>query len=201
MFPPVKVFWGFFMDPPYVGWYFVGFLLVVSFLKSLGKSPGGRKKWVYSRKWFRRWRDPEEDLEGEWPYRRKQVISPVEQVLFHRLVKSLPDRIILTQVQLIRIIGVSDQSDSGAWWGWHNRISQMSVDFVVCSKGAEVLAVIELDDSSHGREDRQVADKTKDKALRSAGVRVIRWQSWALPDEETIRSFFPPSSLKSVSSS
>ena len=68
----------------------------------------------------------------------------------------------------------------------------MSVDFVVCSKDSSIVAVIELDDATHQRKDRQTADAKKDKALGSADVLVVRWQAKTLPDMATIKASFPP---------
>jgi very-short-patch-repair endonuclease len=66
----------------------------------------------------------------------------------------------------------------------------MSADFVVCNKDSSIVAVIELDDATHQKEDRQAADAKKDKALASANVRVIRWQVKAIPDVANIQSTF-----------
>jgi hypothetical protein len=63
----------------------------------------------------------------------------------------------------------------------------MSTDFVVCKKDASVVAAIELDDPTHKRADRQVADAKKSKALADAKVRLIRWEAKSLPSCEQIR--------------
>jgi very-short-patch-repair endonuclease len=75
---------------------------------------------------------------------------------------------------------------------WFNRISRMSADFVLCSKDSTIVAVIELDDASHKKAGRQAADAKKDKALRSAGIRVVRWQTTSIPDEAAIKATFIP---------
>lgn len=61
---------------------------------------------------------------------------------------------------------------------------------MVCSKDSKIVAVIELDDASHEKADRQAADAKKDKALSSAGIRVVRWQAKSIPDEATIKGAF-----------
>ncbi|MDD4929829.1 MAG: DUF2726 domain-containing protein [Gallionella sp.] len=66
------------------------------------------------------------------------------------------------------------------------------LDFVVCNKDFSIVAVIELDDATHQRQDRQAADAKKDKALASAGVRIIRWQVMSIPDLASIQSAFKP---------
>lgn len=69
-----------------------------------------------------------------------------------------------------------------------NRINRMSADFVICNRDFSIAAVVELDDATHERADRKAADAKKDKALASAGLRIIRWQAKSLPDAAAIRS-------------
>lgn len=125
--------------------------------------------------------------EEMWPFYARKPLSQPEQVLYFRLARALPDHIVLAQVQLSRLIGVRKGSNSLAW---SNRINRMSADFVVCEKDWSIVAVIELDDASHQREDRRAADAKKEKALSSANIRVIRWQAKALPAESTIQAAF-----------
>lgn len=58
------------------------------------------------------------------------------------------------------------------------------------NKDSSIAAVIELDDATHQRKDRQVADAKKDKALASASVRMVRWQAKAIPDIAAIQAMF-----------
>ncbi len=122
-----------------------------------------------------------------WPFYARKTLSRPEQVLYFRLTKVLPDHIVLAQVHFSRLLGVKKGSNYQAW---SNRINRLSADFVVCNKDSSVVAVIELDDASHGREDHKATDAKKDKALSSAGVRIVRWQAKALPDEATIKESF-----------
>jgi len=129
-----------------------------------------------------------------WPYYARRLLTNPEQVLYHRLVKALPNHIVLAQVQLSRLLGVKKGVHFASWF---NRINRKSVDFVVCQRDGSAVAAIELDDSTHSRRARQTADATKDKALESAGVRIIRWTVTSLPDESAIRAAFVDSGLSS----
>lgn len=120
----------------------------------------------------------------KWPYYAKKPLSSVEQILFHRLTSSLPDHIILAQVQLSQILGVEKGANFGIW---HNKINRMSVDFLICQKDSTILAAIELDDKTHLKQSRVEADTKKDKALTDAGVKLIRWQAGSLPDNVKIQ--------------
>jgi len=122
-----------------------------------------------------------------WPFYAKKPLSQPEQVLYFRLIQALPEHIILAQVQLSRLLGVKKGNNYQAWF---NRINRMSADFVVCNKDSSIVAVIELDDATHRREGRQVADAKKDKALASAGIRIVRWQAKSIPDIAAIQATF-----------
>lgn len=124
-----------------------------------------------------------------WPYYAKKPLSQPEQVLYFRLIEALPDHIILAQVQLSRLLGVKKGNNYQAWF---NRINRMSADFVVCNKDSTIVAVIELDDATHLRENRMASDAKKNRALSSADIRVIRWQVKAIPDVATIQSSILP---------
>jgi very-short-patch-repair endonuclease len=127
--------------------------------------------------------------DGVWPFYAKKPLSQPEQILYFRLLQALPEHIILAQVQLSQLLGVKKGNNYQAWF---NRINRMSADFVVCNKDLSIVGVIELDDATHQRDDRQVADARKDKALASADVRIVRWQARAIPDIDTIQSTFMP---------
>jgi hypothetical protein len=122
-----------------------------------------------------------------WPYYAKGPMSHPEQVLYHRLVLSLPEHIVLAQVQVSRVLGVRK---GFSFHEWNNRINRLSYDFVICSKDSTVLAAIELDDKSHESLSRTEADRKKERATSSAGVRLIRWHVKALPDRDAIKSAF-----------
>lgn len=125
--------------------------------------------------------------DAPWPFYAKKPLSSPEQVLYFRLCKALPEHIVLAQVGLSRILGVKKGNNFGEWF---NRINRMSADFVLCSKDSSIVAVIELDDASHERTDRRAADAKKDKALSSAGIRVVRWHVKSIPDESAIQAAF-----------
>jgi very-short-patch-repair endonuclease len=119
-----------------------------------------------------------------WPFYVRRLLTQPEQVLYHRLVKALPNHVVLAQVQVSRVLGVKK---GFRFHEWNNRINRMSYDFVICDKAATVIAAIELDDKFHESEDRRETDAKKDKATTDAGLRLVRWNVKSLPDEPTIR--------------
>jgi very-short-patch-repair endonuclease len=124
-----------------------------------------------------------------WPFYAKKPLSQPEQVLYFRLIEALPEHIILAQVQLSRFLGVKKGHN---YQSWSNRINRMSADFVVCNKDSSIVAVIELDDATHQKPDRQAADAKKDKAIEAAEIKIIRWQAKSMPDVSAIKSALLP---------
>ncbi|MBL0726589.1 DUF2726 domain-containing protein [Piscinibacter sp. HJYY11] len=127
--------------------------------------------------------------------RQAILLSQPEQVLYHRLVKALPEHMVLAQVQVSRVLGVKKGFN---FLAWNNRINRLSYDFVLCGKDASVLAVIELDDQSHDNPDRADTDQKKDRATAAAGLRLLRWHVKSLPDESAIQAAFVPPILITV---
>ncbi len=119
-----------------------------------------------------------------WPFYAKKPLSQPEQIIYHRLVSALPNHIVLAQVQLSRVLGVKKGFNFGKW---NNRINRMSLDFLICQKDSSIIAAIELDDKTHNYESRKEADAKKDKALKSANIRIIRWNVKTMPNSAEIQ--------------
>ena len=112
------------------------------------------------------------------PYKMKNLMTPTELRLFTRLVDAFPQHFIMSQVQLSQII-VPKGSDN--YMGWLNKISRMSLDFVICDNESKPLCVIELDDASHLAKSRIVTDTKKDLSLQAAGIRMVRIKVSEIP--------------------
>jgi len=124
----------------------------------------------------------------KWPFVLRSVMTKPEQVLYWRLVEALPDHIVLAQVQLSRVLDVAKGENVQSW---NNRISRQSYDFVICTKDANAVLAIELDDSSHNRPSRREADAKKDRATAAAGLKLVRWNVGEMPDKNAIRAAVP----------
>ena len=122
---------------------------------------------------------------GEWPFYARKPLSIPQQVMFHRLVRSLPECMILAQVQASRLLGVKRGYD---FHRWNNRISRLSVDYVVCHRDSTVIAAIQLDDAA--------VDWRKERAFKAAGVPLLRWSVRDLPDEAAIRAALEPALVR-----
>jgi hypothetical protein len=124
-----------------------------------------------------------------WPVYAKQLLSPVEQKFYHRLTRSFPNHIVLSQVSMSQIVGVKKGQDFASVY---NRFNRLVVDFVVCNRDFSVAAVLELDDRSHDRPKRQDADQRKEAVLNAAGIPLHRLNVNPLPDEAELRDLVTP---------
>jgi very-short-patch-repair endonuclease len=101
------------------------------------------------------------------------------------LAKACPQHIVLCQVQLLQML----RFKRGGWdRSIANRISQLSVDFVVVTPDTSIVVAVELDDSSHDRAERRSADARKAHVLKSAGIPLLRWHTRELPDASAIHA-------------
>ena len=111
------------------------------------------------------------------PYRRKPVLSPWERKALPGLLRQLPAGTHLCpQVRLADLLAVTG-GDPSARQTALNRVACKSVDFVVVDVvSGDALLVVELDDRSHARPDRQARDAFVNEVLRVAGIPVARFR-------------------------
>jgi hypothetical protein len=126
--------------------------------------------------------------EGALPYFSKEyLLSRGETAFYHPLRRAMPAHLMIcTKVRLCDIIGCSGE----AWKaGFGARISQKHVDFVLADADTTAIAlVIELDDRTHQRADRQERDVFVDRALAAAGVPILRIPAAASYDVRVLRN-------------
>ena len=128
-------------------------------------------------------------LAKPWPLEAKrQLLTERERALYQRLVQTLPNHIVLAQVQLLQILNFQRGRRSRAIF---NRITQLSLDFLIVNHEPSIIAAIELDDATYMSEDRRQADARKSHALQSAGIPLIRWNARSLPDASAILAALP----------
>lgn len=142
-------------------------LLVVSLIVVLGMAAASRRSAGHRR--------------ALGDIRASKLLTEREQPMFHRLVQAFPDDLVLTQVAFSALITAKDMPTRAT-------LNRKVADFVLTTKAFEVLAVIELDDSSHkSREDH---DSRRDILLERAGYRVLRFRH--VPDVDAVRRTVRP---------
>ena len=146
-------------------------LLLVLFIFAVLTAALGKRRRVHA-------------LDQPWPVEAKStLLTEPEQRLYRRLVQALPQHLVLPQVQLLQAL----RFKRGRWnAGVMNRISQLSLDFLIVRPDTSIVAAVELDDSSHYRQDRRAADTRKAHALKSAGIPLLRWNVGQMPEVPAI---------------
>lgn len=128
-------------------------------------------------------------LEQAWRTRglrtkKKALLTPNEQEFMGRLQRALPEYHIMAQVSMGALMDVdprSSETPERDRYQFANKI----VDFVVCTKKKEVLALVELDDRTH--DTKKEADAQRDALTGCAGYTTLRWDSRKKPSVEEIR--------------
>lgn len=112
-------------------------------------------------------------------YEGQKYLLTQAELKFYRALKVAVgnDYQIMCQVNLSQIIQTRPMNPSERQTAF-NKISRKVLDFVLCdSRNLAIIAVIELDDSSHNRKDRIARDKFLNEAMEDADVPLIRFQA------------------------
>ena len=108
--------------------------------------------------------------------------------MYFRLVEAFPEYVVLAEVAFSALLYARGQ-------GTRNAFNRLRADFVVCDKSFRVVAVIEVDDSTHDNKVGREKDAARDVMLEGAGYRVLRYRS--VPDVERLRhDIITPSRLR-----
>lgn len=101
------------------------------------------------------------------PIKGKHIITMNEQPTFMKLKEALPEHIILAQVAFSAFM-------TAQGYATRNLFNRKVADFVVLDKAFNIVAIVELDDSSH--EGKEKFDAERDALIHEAGFKVIRYK-------------------------
>lgn len=126
--------------------------------------------------------------EGPLPYfSREFLLTRGEAVFYQTLRRALPHHLIICpKVRLSDLVNCSGE----AWKTGHgSKITQKHVDFVLADVDTTAIAlVIELDDRSHQRADRQLRDQFLEKVFVAARIPLLRVPAAAAYDLRLLRA-------------
>lgn len=110
------------------------------------------------------------------PYRRKHLLTKHEWQ-FYKNLKDVADKLnlcVLAKVRLADLIEVSAEVDQKDKRKYLNKIKSKHIDFMLCRKeNLYPEIIIELNDSSHKKEDRVKRDIFVKKVLEKTGYKFI----------------------------
>jgi hypothetical protein len=108
------------------------------------------------------------------PYRKKDyLLTRGERAFYDALCTAMADRYhIFPKIRLVDLLWLPRSTTQRQ--AHLNRVMSKHVDFVLCNREAVApILVVELDDASHEREDRQERDTFLDAALQAAGLPIL----------------------------
>ena len=111
------------------------------------------------------------------PPHAKPLMTVREQPMYWRLVEAWPGEVVLAQVAFSALLTARDRATRSTF-------DRKVADFVVCTKGLRVTAVVELDDASH--KGQEVQDAERQRLLERAGYVVLRYRH--VPDAADLRT-------------
>jgi hypothetical protein len=119
-------------------------------------------------------------------FKSKLLLTPNELEFLARLEAAAPELRFFPQVAMGALLDPAvPRSDGRAYYRLRGMVSQKIVDFVAQRRGdGAIVAIIELDDRTHDPS----KDAKRDEMLKSAGYRIVRWNSKAKPDTAAIRA-------------
>ena len=129
----------------------------------------------------------EEKEPKKLPYaKRDDFLSPSEMSFYKVLTQTLGDEFIICPKVGLKDVFFVKSRDNREFTIYNNKISRKHVDFLLCRPDKmEPVLGIELDDSSHRREDRLERDIFVDDVFNAAGLPLVRFrnkQSYALSE-------------------
>jgi hypothetical protein len=108
------------------------------------------------------------------PYIKKRYFMTDSELNFFRNLEKVNQGkyYIVPQVSLSKLVSVDDTELMRRTY--HNKIDRKSVDFVLFDKNSfQPKLVIELDDRSHDRYDRQIRDEWVNKIMEKVGIKIV----------------------------
>lgn len=137
----------------HIGWIIALGIMVIILLASRSRKPRQQHTPIYA----------------------KAILTKREQQFFQVMEKALPQFYIFPQVSFSAILTTKS-------FYTRSQFNRKIADFVVCDQVLNIIAIIELDDSSH--KGRESIDAARDAMLNEAGFPVLRYtqipESWQI---------------------
>ena len=103
-------------------------------------------------------------------YNKKKYLLTQQELKFYKLIKNITDKynlILFSQVTLYEIVTSKNIKD-------FNKIKSKTIDFVITDINTQIKLCIELDDTTHIKENRQERDKFIEELFKELDIKLIR---------------------------
>mgnify|MGYP001625658099 FL=1 len=117
-------------------------------------------------------------------YEKKEYLMTRNELKFYKQLKKITDKLDLTifaQVSLYQIIKNKEYKD-------FNKIKSKSIDFVITENNGKIKLCIELDDSSHNKNNRIKRDNFINEIFKQTNINLLRIPVQAFYNLETLEN-------------
>ena len=119
--------------------------------------------------------------------RRERLLDPVQTLLYYLLKNGLPDHEVMPRIGLAQLLDVAGMPGGGERELRLHGLAQHRVDFVICNKALQPVAVIDLVEHEAPAA-LTAAPDFKSQCLAQAGIRHLRLVRTALPKRQDVRA-------------
>ena len=114
-----------------------------------------------------------------YPYKLKQRVFSDKEGYFFRDVRPIADKlglIVFTKMRIADLLEVPKNHPE--FTKWFNKIKSKHVDFIFVDQNYHIKLLVEVDDPTHNRPDRQARDQEVDEMFRQQGLEVLHLRAW-----------------------
>lgn len=114
-----------------------------------------------------------------YPYKLTQRVFSPKEGYFYRDVRPIADKlglIVFTKMRLADLLYIPKGTENEK--SWFNRIKAKHIDFIFVDSNYKVRLLVEIDDQTHNRSDRQARDEEVDEIFRQQGLEVLHLRAW-----------------------
>lgn len=118
--------------------------------------------------------------DDKMPYKKKLLLTKNEWNFYKGILEICSEKNlhIIAKVRLADLVEIEKGLDKKQWQKYFNKIKNKHIDFVLCNpENLKVIALVELDDKSHNRNDRIERDNFISKLCVKVGYKLIRVNS------------------------
>lgn len=116
-------------------------------------------------------------VDNKMPYKKKLLLTKNEWNFYKGISQICSERNlhIIAKVRLADLVEIDEELDKKQWQTYFNKIQNKHIDFVLCNPAnLKVIALVELDDKSHNRQNRIERDNFINKLCQKVGYKLIR---------------------------
>lgn len=144
---------------------------------------------------------PEQDepkTEEQMPYKAAKLLTQKEYAFFKALqpIAQKHNLLICPKVRLADLVEIPKSTPN--YMRWFGYIKSKHVDFVICDINLNIKLIVEVDDSTHDKPDRQKRDEFVDRIFQTVNVKIIHLRQWGTELEDIIRNALEIPQLNSL---